>query len=428
MEENISLFLIHLYLKVFRVQLIFTGMKTKSFFTILILFLTQTVFAQTVFTVTAFKPITSDFKYLLLSNSAIADNDTINEKIVDLVNPMLLDSVIERKKQHLKILGAGWLIHFFGGYNWRAMSMNKQKFVGTVTRNTKNQKEKFTEYDINFDLNFHLHKYMLRQFLAYDLQKELGRQDYRGKDYYKDYSAPPFVRDTNNIDIKLYRLHCELTPAGAFRSALNDKFYPTLPDGGSLKQHLNFGTDTPTMGFYGTICLDCNHSCHPELHPYEWAWWLNTGADTVTDKNKTWLIGLFHESSNRMKKWSQNPMVGSIEIPFVMENASDNGRVLHIGVEHLVYGKFRNDEMKNNSVPDGNISVKQKTANVLFAINSSVTLPAEISFNESLNTDALKYWFSDLSFDPRSNVLSGYLHFSTAVDDLYTTRITFYNN
>ena len=78
------------------------------------------------------------FKSLLLSNKAIAANDTINEEILDLVNPLVLDSVLGRKKEHHQLFLVGWLIHAFGDYNWRAVSMIKDKFVGTVRNNIPN--------------------------------------------------------------------------------------------------------------------------------------------------------------------------------------------------------------------------------------------------------------------------------------------------
>ena len=281
------------------------------------------------------------------------------------MNPVLLDSTIEKRKTHLSIFTVGWLMHVLGGYNWRAESMSKQKFVGTVTRNTKSSHEKFTEYDINFDLNFHLRKYLLRQFESYDLQKSIGRQDYRRGTYLKDYSLPPFVRDTNNIDITQYRLHCELTPPKEFRTQLNEKFYPTLPNGMGLKDHLNFQVQFPSMGFYGVTCLDCNHSCHPELHPYEWVWWLKATPED-SSKNKTWLVGLFHESSKRMKNWSKNPVTGSIAIPFVVKNDTGYFSTLEINVEHLVYGKFEPEELKNISIPDSLISPIKKNQKLFF--------------------------------------------------------------
>src|SRR5258706_13572049 len=100
---------------------------------LLTIILLQTGLAQTTtYQISSFNETPEEFKYLLLPNSEISKNDTINEKILDLVEPMLLDSVIEKRKQHHKVFLVGWLIHVFGGYNWRAVDMKKQKFIGTV--------------------------------------------------------------------------------------------------------------------------------------------------------------------------------------------------------------------------------------------------------------------------------------------------------
>ena len=98
------------------------------------------------------------------------------------------------------------------------------------------------------------------------------------------------------------------------------------------------------MGFYGAYCLDCNHNCHPEMHPYEWTWWLNLKDGEST--NKTWLIGLFHEGSNRFPKWSKNPMTGEIKIPFAFAIGQDSPLNCGITIDHLVFSKFEDAEIK----------------------------------------------------------------------------------
>ena len=101
--------------------------------------------AQQIITIESHEPTPVYFHYLLIDNSNVSSNDSINELIVDLVRPMLLDSVIEKKKQHHKVFLVGWGIHAFGGYNWRALDMTKQKFVGTIARTTRSSEEQFTE-------------------------------------------------------------------------------------------------------------------------------------------------------------------------------------------------------------------------------------------------------------------------------------------
>lgn len=382
--------------------------------------LVQTLCAQTSLLIDTRHSTPADFNYLLQPNHAIATNDTIHEWITDLAEPALLDSMIEKRKQHHKVFLVGWMIHAFGGYNWRAVDMHKQKFVGTVVRNSKSSTEEYTEYDINFDINFHLKKYLNKIFYAYDLQKKIGRQDIR-KSHHRNYDSIPFVRDTSLIDIRNYRLHCELTPPRAFRPQLNYLFYPTLPETKSLAQHPNFETNHPTMGFYGTYCLDCNHSCHPELHPYEWVWWLKANKNDFSN-TKTWLIGLMHESSNRMKNWSQNPMAGSIKIPFAFKCDNEAGTSFVIKAEHLVFDRFVESNSSLLPITETSYSAKEDRS---FTVNGFEHINIEVNFSTALTTESLRYAFNHINYDEQKQVLSGYFHLAMSVENLYTARVTF---
>ncbi len=384
--------------------------------------LLQTSLAQTTFKISSYKETPEAFKYLLLSNSEISKNDTLNEEIIDLVEPMLLDSVIERRRQHHKVFMVGWFIHAFGGYNWRAVNMKKQKFVGTVTHHGRSGKIEYSEYDINFDIGFHLKKYLWKDFTAYDLQKKYHRQDIR-RTHHTNYKLPPFVRDTNDIESSKYGLDCELTPPHKFISQLN-LFYPTLPGAGGLKEHSNFGTDHPSMGFYGVACLDCNHNCHPELHPYEWVWWLKaTDSDTTTEK--TWLVGIFHEGSNRLKKWSVNPMTGSISLPFAFNYREDTTITCLVKVDHLVYNKFHDTGLERLNLPALTVSTKETSNPFEFTLSDSSSFRGRIEFSDGLPTNGLQYWFDEINLDKQNKIVSGYLHMAVSAEDLYTTKITF---
>lgn len=398
-------------------------MNRKNILLLFTAILLQTSLAQTTYSVSTFEKTPEPFRYLLLNNNEISLNDSINEVIVDLAEPMLLDSMIERKKQHHKLGPLGWFAHAFGGFNWRAMSMKKEKFVGTVVRNSRSGSEEYTEYDINFDINFNLKKYLWRVFDAYDRQKKIHRQDLR-KSHRRNYDTIPFVRDTFNIDKRNYRLHCELTPPRAYRAPLNYFFFPTLPHGGGLKEHPNFENDKPTMGFYGTFCLDCNHSCHPELHPYEWVWWLkNNDYDSTSDK--IWYVGLFHESSNRMKKWSINPMTGSIAIPFAIQTDDTSSGYPVIEIEHLVFNNFLQEELKKMSLSATLIQPKETHQQVTITANDLLLTCMQLRFMRSISTRGLQYWFSKLNFDEQTKLLTGYFNMAVSAMDLYTTRIKF---
>jgi hypothetical protein len=377
-------------------------------------------YAQKTYTIERYDECPADFQYLLLPNYKIAENDTINEKVVDLVSPMLLDSTIDRKKQHHKLGPLGWMIHAFGNFNWRAMYMTKEKVVGTVIRISRSGKERYTEYDINFDLNFHLDKYLYRVFKSYDRQAKIKRQDITSK-HKRDYKSPPFVRDTNNIDRKKYRLHCELTPERAFRPALNYLFYPTLPSAGGLAKHPNFETDEPTVGFYGVMCLDCNHSCHPEIHPYEWMWWLKA-TEKDSSMVKEWHLGIFHEASNRLKNWSKNPMIGKTRIPFAFKTGSQP----KIVIKHGVMGEFLEEDGLSQLEIEANHFQSNQSKSKILLKGKNITQSIGLEVINPIRTEGLKYWISDLNYDAKNQIISGFLHYAVAVQDLYTTRIQFH--
>lgn len=381
----------------------------------------QTTIAQTSFKIESFGPVPEDFSYLLLPNNSIANNDTINERVLDLVQPQLADSVIERRIQHHKLGPLGWFISTFAGFNWRAASMKKEKMVGTVYRHARSGEEEFTEYDINFDLRFHLKKYLWRVFDLYDLAKKYRKQDVRPS-HRTNYDTIPYIRDTNYININNYRLHCELTPPAAFRAPLNYLFFPTQPGYGGLQEHLNFGTNRPSMGFYGVLCSDCNHNCGAEMHPYEWVWWLKADSGDATNK-RTWFTGLFHEGSNRMKKWSVNPMDGLIKIPFAIQTTSSNDTVLQIQINPLVFSKLI--EPSNQYEDEEAFIFSGKTTQVTRLEAGDRTFFVHIHYDHAIRTKAIRYFFSDLNFDKTSGVVSGYFNMALRINDVYTTKITF---
>jgi hypothetical protein len=385
---------------------------------LIFLFCSYAAAAQIVYPIQQQDTTPQAFLNLLYNKEQIEANDTLNEKIVDLVRVFLVDSMIEHKKQHHKVGPIGWFIHTFGGFNWRAYRMKKEKVVGTIVRQSRSSKEEFTEYDINFDLNFHLDKYLHRVFGMYDRQASIKRQDIRPR-HKKNYKMPPFVRDSNNIDIRLYRLHCELTPEKAYRAPLNYLFYPTLPKAGGLDKHPNFESSQPTVGFYGTLCLDCNHSCHPEMHPYEWMWWLKC-AEKETISQKEWFFGLFHEGSNRQKKWSVNPMIGQISLPFIFRK--DAG--MRIQIKHGVLHQFKENYSVKGPLNHPVFDASQ-ISRILQMESKGMAQQIQLEFDKVLQSNGLKYWLSNLNYDADKELFSGYFNVHLAVQDVYTASILF---
>ena len=399
----------------------------QLFLTVLTIVFIHNGFAQVTYPISTYTATPDAFRYLLLTNQQIEDNDTINEKILDLVSPMVLDSVLGRKKEHHQVFLVGWFIHVFGDYNWRATNMVKQKYVGTVRGDGRSGAEEYTEYDINFDLYFHLHKYLWKVFTMYDKQRKAKRQDIRATFMRKkhpptNYNVSPFVRDTNDLDMYKYRLHCEFTPQREFRPMLNYLFYPTLP-GIGMQEHPNFHNRYPSMGFYGAPCLDCNHNCHAEMHPYEWLWWMNLHNGTPADK--VWMFGLLKDGSNRFHHWSHNPKSGKVTIPFAYKVDDPAAKNRLITIEHLVFNHFVDSNLTRLNVPPDAFNADSDSLEVNLVNDKGTKIPLTVNFNFPMISSGLRYWFSDVNWDERDHILSGYLNMATSVLDLYTMRVTF---
>ena len=397
------------------------------FFSLLFAAVLQFSSAQVSYPISTFNSTSVTFRNLLLTNQQIEDNDTINEEIVDLVTPMVIDSVLDRKKEHHQVFLVGWMIHAFGDYNWRALNMVKQKFVGTIRGDSRSGEEQFTEYDINYNLYSHTHKYLWKIFTAYDRQAKIHRQDFMSKlrhpghKHRNKYTGPPFVRDTNNADMYQYRLHCELTPQREFRPLLHYLFYPTQP-GLNINEHPNFMSRFPSMGFYGPYCLDCNHSCHPEIHPYEWIWWMNLHNGTV--KDKTWLVGLLKDGSNRFRHWSHNPKTGKICIPFAFDVKDKAAKDRIITIEHLVFNSFIDSNLTKLDLPATLIGTSQKSVEVSLTDGKGGSIPVTVAFRNVMVTNGVKFWFSEVNWDEQNHILSGFINMGTSVQDLYTMKVT----
>ena len=48
-----------------------------------------------------------------------------------------------------------------------------------------------------------------------------------------------------------------------------------------------------------------------------------------------------------------------------------------------------------------------------------------VELSQSLMTEGLKFWFSDLNLDKQNHIISGNFHLATSVMDLYTAKIIF---
>lgn len=349
--------------------------------------------------------------FLQLNDSKeVLNNPELNHELVDLVEAYTVDSVFKRKFERHRVVGGG-IIRLLG-FRWLAVNKSRQKIVGWVNRHYLhgiNTEAHFTEYDINYDLIPFLPTY---KDLAYEVyQRQFDMKKSKKK---KQEGEAPFIYPDEETDMTKYRFHCENTPATEFRSLLNSMFFP-VHNNNPLEKHHNFEQKNPVMGMYGVLVLDCNHSCHPEIHPYEWIWWLNT-----TEESTSWNVGFIRDVSNRFKHWSSSPRTGEISIPFTFDLDSENWT---LKVNHQMFGNFSeegfNDLNLNGEYRSFNSLIQ--TFDIVHETLGEKTITVES--NMLIPYESLQFAIKNLQFSFTDNLIAGELHLAMSINEVYTAEI-----
>ncbi len=382
-------------------------MKSTLVFTLLLIAVFS--FAQSI-TVPVNKVSKIDDTWLKLGtdNPSIREDYLLNEQLVDLVQVYEADSVFRKRKQHHH---SGFGIISLFGYHWRAIEKKRTKFVGTSVRSYGAPGEpQFTEYDIKYNMVGHLEPYTTMAYEGYQLAKKMNRHEAKKQDK----TVAPYIKPTPETMDKYY-MHNELTPDKRHWQQLDSLFFPCVA-GTKHVDHVNFGEDPISLGMYGVLVSDCNHGCRPEIHPYEWIWWLevNPKHDNRADE-KRWLVGLFRESSNRFRRWSKPPRRGVISVPFLFDNNDDKKE---INIEHLVNSEFIEEGMEDLNVPEN--------AQLFCQTNYTVALEGldqniNLTTNRSLPNGAM-WWIDQVASDGEH--VWGYLNVAASVRSVYTARVS----
>ncbi len=372
-------------------------------------------------TITALSP---HWLALQQTKDSIQNNDVLNEQILDLVQLLIVDSVMTKKTQRHRVAGKATMLIELLGFNWRVIETEKQKYIGTSSRWTGIPNELFKEYDLNFDIVPHLDPYINLAHQGYLAQKKINKGTCKQRKAFKK-NSPPYTLPNDDTDLQVYKVHCELTPATPeYWPALDTLFYPTLTKN-ELEEHHNFSSNAPSIGMYGPFVSDCNHSCHPEIHPYEWIWWLNLDKNQSIDREvKQWIVGLFTDGSYRLRDWQQGPRSGSIEIPFVFELNKSDSLLVHI--KHLVH----NETFDGSSIAKVNLPNQAEKMNYT---EKTYTLKhpqlegkiIQLTTNKMIDQEGLQMAFKNLDYDENKQLISGYLYLAASVSHLYTAEITF---
>jgi hypothetical protein len=377
-------------------------------------------FGQNKLTVSSFEPTTENWLLLTKDRTFIADHDSLNEELVDLVKVFSVDSVLPSKSQRHRVAAAGWIISMFG-YKWKALNMTKQKFVGTERDHIQvpGNSPQFTEYDVNFNLIPRIRKYIDLVWIGYEKQAKRNRFN-----EIKNFDEAPWIYPETLENIKRYRMHCEITPPVYARAMLNEKFYPCIRPNSS-KAHINIGTDHATFGMYGAFVADFNHAGHPEIHPYDWLWWYDTHPERLQEKSQTWYFGFMKEASNRFRGWykKKEPRVGQIAVPFVFHLENDT---LKVTLENLVHDLFNSEGITRlEGVPENASDLYFSEKNFTFENSELNEKVVQFTTSNPIQREGLKTWFSDLNLDKDANLLTGYLNIGVSVEKLYNAKISF---
>ncbi len=346
----------------------------------------------------------------LSASEIIQEDELLNHTLVNLVEPYTVDSVFKKKFERHRVVGGG-IIRLLG-YRWLAVNNTRQKIVGWVNKNYLhgvNKEAHFTEYDINYDLIPLLPEYKQLAYDTYQQQfnmKKSKKNDQEGQ--------APYIFPSEETDMTKYRFHCENTPAAEFRSLLNTIFFPVHNNNG-LEKHHNFEDKHPVMGMYGVLALDCNHSCHPEIHPYEWVWWLNTTAET-----SSWNLGFVRDVSNRFKHWSTAPRTGEISLPFAFSLDSENWT---LKVNHQMFGNFSEEGFEDLNLNGDYYTFENIKRTFTLEGDDFGTRNLTVESNVAVPYKSLQFALKNLKYSSADMLLTGELNLAMSIHEIYTAEI-----
>jgi hypothetical protein len=254
-----------------------------------------------------------DFRLLKNDDATLYQNVEMRERLTDLVQVYTFDSVLSKSTQRHVVFPLGIMMTTVG-MKWRAMEMVKQKYVGTSSRNLKMFYGIGKEKDYNFFLTPHLDHYADQMKWGFDSAQTFRKNDKGFRLDTARFGCPPQLQYKGQC----LSVECENTPYEPMMEAIDSLFMPTDKEKHGYN-HPNFHGAFPTVGLYGTYCLDCNHNCRPEIHPFDWVWWLDIdSANAAVPSTRNWYVGLIRDASKRFDDWTGSPISGAISIPFII--------------------------------------------------------------------------------------------------------------
>lgn len=357
---------------------------------------------------------------LLMPDAELRGKVVETEMAIDLVQAWMADSLLEKTRQRLAGFG-GWMAQKLGSRYWEYLNPAKQKYVGTMSRPFKIYDGMGDEYDINIFLMPHLAPYVKMARAGFDEANNRPRAEGPFRfDEPEDYPCPGELKykDKGYITIE-----CEGTPNQEFHQKLTDAFLPMGKGAHDLGTWPQVGTQYASFGMYGAWCMDCNHNCRPEIHPFEWLWWLDLSEDRPGGHNaKSWMIGVFCDNSRRFRDWSPTPMSGVMSVPVALPAGAT---VCTVKLEHLFFDGLLPDNLAALGLPANTKPGSPGTSK--FVSRSAENVAALELELEVAGEDAgagMQLWWSDFEEDASTGQRLGYLNIALSVGSIYGGRLT----
>lgn len=348
---------------------------------------------------------TSWENYLLLPNDSLRKDIVKMETVLDAFQPVVVDSFFSPSDQWHRFVG-GRLLYDVLDLHWEAIRQKRTKFVGQNLKNVSVHAAWPTlEHDINFYLVPHLEHYIDSTLTWWNIAGKKERNLFHS---FKENPKITIPDKLKILDDWFIYLETENTPLHSHIKKLDSLFYPSVKPNTNEK-HKNMNYMFIPLGVYGTPVMDCNHSCKPEIHPYEWIWWMNFDAG-YTHK-KEFFVGLHRDASKRFKKWSTKPRTGSIKIPFVFEKSKEK----KIDIRLINFDKF-NDEMLQ-------IHFGSKTDLIGNLESNGIKIETNITEKNQFKYEVTS---KETWIDGKA-CISGYLTIYTSVKNLMELKVSFEN-
>jgi hypothetical protein len=357
---------------------------------------------------------------LLLKPDSLLRGDVIHtEEVIDLVDAWVVDSIVDKNKQRLKGLG-GWIAQRTWARYWQHYTPYKQKYVGSSSRPYKIFDGMADEMDINIFLMPHLPRYVLMVAQGFDIANDRPRPDEGFR--FDNPEGFPVPEQLKYEDRGYLTVECEITPNQEFADALHKLFLPTRSGAYGLDTVSNFGTKHPSVGMTGVWCMDCNHNCRPEIHPFEWLWWMDLSKNRPgSAQAKSWMVSLMVDASNRFRDWSRGPIAGEIAIPFVLR---DGAETLKVDLQHIASDPV-DLAMEDSLWKPVGIQSEDTTLHLALPLDVPASGPfsAEVRVHGGWPSQSTFYWIGEVQ--RIHGGYSGYFHIASTVTSMLSLRLTF---